>query len=92
MLSAGLSGAVLLMALATGYLVCSIAKKELGIIKTVGYIIGIGIIMVAGLSILNGLLIRTRFHKKCSGMESTGMMQGQGGIMMKDVPMPAPKK
>jgi len=88
----GLPGAALLVALAAGYLVCSIAKKELGTIKTVGYIIGVGIIMVAGLLILNGLLAHARFHKKCGGMGSMGMMQGQGGMMMKDMPMQAPKK
>jgi hypothetical protein len=94
----GLPGAVLLIASAAGYLVCSIAKKEQGTLKTTGYIIGVGIIVLAGLLILNGLMNRVRFYKmmKCEGgMGSMSMMQGKGKMMkdMKDMlPMPAPQK
>ena len=96
----GLPGAALLIASAAGYLVCSLAKKEHGTLKTVGYIIGVGIIVAAGLLILNDLVTSARCHKmmKGGGMGSMSMMQGKGKMMMKDMkdmkdmPMPAPQK
>jgi hypothetical protein len=85
----GISGAVLLLALAAGYLVCTVAKKEQGTSKTVGYIIGVAIIVVAGALILNGLVVHARIYHK---MKCMGMMPEHGGMMKKDMPMPAPKK
>ncbi|MFA4983901.1 MAG: hypothetical protein WC559_01130 [Candidatus Omnitrophota bacterium] len=79
----GLSGAVLLLAVAAGFVVCSIAKKEQGAIKIVGYVIGVGIIAIAGLLILNGLAGQVRMCK----MKGCG---GPGAMMMKDKAMMRP--
>ena len=38
-----MNGILALFALALGYIVCSLAKKEKGLLKTTGYTIGIAI-------------------------------------------------
>ncbi|MFA5115231.1 MAG: hypothetical protein WC469_04115 [Candidatus Omnitrophota bacterium] len=85
----GLSGAVLLLAVAAGFLVCSIAKKEQGAIKIVGYVIGVSIIAIAGLLIINGLAGQVRMcrMKGCAG---PGGMMMKDRIMMKDRGMMKP--
>jgi len=82
----GVSGACLLLALAAGYLVCCLAKKERGAIKALGYLVGIGIIAVTLLLILNGVAWKARVlcrYYKASRQGDMGMMkQGRGGMGM----------
>ncbi|MEI6632119.1 MAG: hypothetical protein WCL25_05860 [bacterium] len=87
-MSVGLPGAALLAALAAGYFVCLSAKKERGVMKAVGYAIGIAIIVAAGLLILNGLIGKVKFYNK---MTCRGMGTGMTG-MMKEMPISIPKK
>lgn len=45
-------GIVALITLALGYIVCSLAKKEKGLLKAAGYIIGIAIIAISSVTVL----------------------------------------
>ncbi len=60
-----LNGVVALIATALGYIVCSLAKKEKGLLKTTGYAIGIAIIAISSVIVL-GKVIWTA--KKCVKM------------------------
>jgi len=53
-----------LIALALGYIACSLAKKEKGVLKTVGYIIGASIIVVSSLLILVKIIWTVRIYTK----------------------------
>ena len=50
------SGIPALLALALGYIVCSLAKKEKGLLKTTGYTIGIAIIAISSVIVLGKVL------------------------------------
>lgn len=51
-----MSGVFALIALALGYIVCLLAKKEKGLLKTTGYTIGIAIIAISSVIVLGKVL------------------------------------
>lgn len=51
-----MNGALALIALALGYIVCLLAKKEKGLLKTTGYTIGIAIIAISSVIVLGKVL------------------------------------
>lgn len=66
MAQAGNTG--LLISLATGYLVCYLANKEKGALKTLGYLIGGFIILLSSLFIITHLCFSSRFLCLKGGM------------------------
>lgn len=50
------NGVIVLLALGLGYIVCSLAKKEEGVFRAIGYIIGISIIVISGVLIISKVL------------------------------------
>lgn len=71
-----------LIALALGYIVCSLASKEKGTLKTTGYIIGISIIVISSLLLVSKILKvagKGRFGSKAKMVIQHRMsMQGPG--------------
>ncbi len=55
---------IALIALALGYIACSLAKKEKGVLKTLGYIIGASIIVISSLLILVKMIWTVRIYTK----------------------------
>lgn len=70
-----------LIALALGYIVCSLASKEKGALKTAGYIIGVSIIVISSL-----LLVSKILKVAGKGCYKAKMMMHQ------KMPMPGPGK
>ena len=68
---------VFFMSLALGYLLCVVAKKQESVLKTVGYTLGISIVVLTFLF----ALVTT------SGMEYWKGKPCMGGKMMKCMPM-----
>ena len=77
------SAFVLFLSLATGYVLCVLARRETGILKTVGYTLGASIIL---LSLLYGLLA-SELSPCMSGMDKHmgGMGYMHGSKMMKSM-------
>jgi len=84
------TNAILLLAMGVGYIVCYLAKREEGVLKTAGYAIGITIVVLSAVILVNNMLLEASFcrmdKKMCAGMMMPhhGMMKGQvggGGIM-----------
>lgn len=79
-----MNGVLALIALALGYIICTITQKEKDLLKTIGYIIGVVIITTSSLIIIAKVLFTAKMYMKMCSM--------QGSVMM---PMPAesiPKK
>lgn len=53
------NGTVALVALALGYIVCSLSKKETGLFRKIGYIIGIAVIAISSVIIMTKVLLVT---------------------------------
>ena len=51
-----INGILAMLALALGYIVCLLAKKERGLLKTTGYAIGIAIIAISSVIILGKVI------------------------------------
>ena len=64
----GLMMAPLLVALATGYIVCYFAKKDSGTSQLVGYIIGVAVIALSAIAIIFSLMLSMRSYRKMNGM------------------------
>lgn len=56
-IATGVTRAFLLIALALGYIVCSLANKEEKALRKAGYVIGISIIVLSSLLILGNLFL-----------------------------------
>jgi len=56
--------AILLVALALGYIVCYLANREEGNFRSAGYIIGVFIILLSIVLIFNNLISSARFYRK----------------------------
>ena len=54
------NGTIALVALAVGYIVCILAKKETGTLKKIGYIIGVSVIAVSSVIVIGKILCTTR--------------------------------
>ena len=77
------SGIPALLALALGYIVCSLAKKEKGLLKTTGYTIGIAIIAISSVLVLGKVLWIAKMCVNMCPMKQSSM----------PIPVPAlPKK
>lgn len=59
--------AVLLIALALGYIVCYLAKREDKLLKTLGYLIGTFVMALSALIILVNIVLDARFYRKMEG-------------------------
>lgn len=59
-----MSGILALVSLALGYIVCSLAQKEKGLLKTVGYIIGTVVIVISSLIVLVKVLVTVKLYMK----------------------------
>lgn len=71
---------LLLIALGIGYLVCTQARKEAKALKTLGYIIGAGLIAIAAVLIATKVIWFCGYSKMCplkSMLMQKGMMQEQ---------------
>lgn len=84
----GMLDALMLVALAMGYVVLYLAKREDKALRTIGYIIGIFIIALSALLILVGLGFKARACGKMAGM--SGMMPSRHGMMMQGAPQVPP--
>ena len=80
-----MNGVLALIALALGYIVCLLAKKEKDILKTAGYIIGIVIIAIASAVVLSKVLLTTKICNKVCPLK-------QSSMPMTPVPSALPKK
>lgn len=89
--------ALLLIALCAGYLVLSVANKEKQNIRSTGYAIGIGVIVLSILLIISSMLINMRILGEMNMMGPRGrvpmhqMMMDKGQLKGKFTPM-APAK
>jgi hypothetical protein len=81
-----IANAVLLVALALGYIVCYLANREEKSLRTGGYMVGVFIIIFSGILLVNNLLLSTR---ECMLMGKLGMMMPQHRMMMKGPMGPA---
>ena len=62
----GLIIAIELIALGIGFIVCYLAKREEKALKAIGYVIGISIIALAGILVLDRLLMHySRGFRRC---------------------------
>ena len=67
------NGIVALITLALGYIVCSLAKKEKGLLKTMGYTIGIVIIALSSVIVLGKVVWTAKMYLKMCPMQQSGM-------------------
>lgn len=80
--SGGTNRALLLVALALGYIVCHLATKNEKTLKTMGYIIGGSIIILSSLLILGNLFLEARaWGNRISGVSKPWMMRQQAPHM-----------
>lgn len=80
-----MSGLLALLTLALGYIVCSLAKKEKGLLKTTGYAIGIAIIAISSLIVLGKVLWTAKMCIKMCPLK-------QSSMPMTPAPAALPKK
>lgn len=76
---------VALITLALGYIVCSLAKKEKGLLKATGYTIGIAIIAISSVMVLCKVLWTAKMCLKMCPLQ-------QSGMPMTSAPEALPKK
>jgi hypothetical protein len=88
----GIPGTTAMITLALGYIVVTLANREKGRLKTIGYIIGVAIIITSSLLILAKVLWITTGVTKCDRilMHHKTMMQEREPL--KEMPAPALKK
>jgi len=67
------SGIPALLALALGYIVCSLAKKEKGLLKSTGYTIGIAIIAISSVIILGKVIWKAKMCVRMCPMKASVM-------------------
>jgi len=60
----GIVDAILLVAMALGYIVCYLANREEKTLRLAGYLIGIFIILLSAMLIVNNLVLNLRFCEK----------------------------
>ena len=84
LMPAGMSLGLLLISLGIGYLVCAQAGKEAKALKTLGYIIGAGLIAVSAVLIISKVIWFCGYSKMCP---LKGMMMDKG-MMQQQMPMP----
>ena len=80
-----MNGVPALIALAMGYIVCLLAKKEKGLLKATGYTIGIAIIAISSVLVLGKVLWTA---KMCVNMCPIK----QSSMLMPPAPTALPKK
>lgn len=80
-----MNGVLALVALALGYIVCLLAKKEKDLLKTAGYVIGIAIIAIASVIVLGKVLFTAKMCVKMCPFKESGMS-------MTPAPTALPKK
>ena len=73
MIVSHMNGTLALLALALGYIVCSLAKKEKGLLKTTGYTIGIAIIAISSVLVLGKVLWAAKMCVKMCPMKASIM-------------------
>ena len=83
MCEGGMSLGFLLISLGIGYLVCTQAKKEAKALKTLGYIIGAGLIAISAVLIASKVIWFCGYSKMCP---LKGMLM-QKGMMQQQMPM-----
>jgi len=69
-----MNGISALIALALGYIVCSLAKKEKGLLKTTGYAIGIAVIAISSVIVLGKVLWTVKMCVKVCPIKESVMM------------------
>ncbi|MBU4036871.1 MAG: hypothetical protein KKA35_10635 [Proteobacteria bacterium] len=79
------NGILALIALALGYIVYSLAKKEKGLLKTTGYAIGIAIIAISSVIVLGKVLWTAKMSINMCTMK-------QSSMPMMSAPAALPKK
>lgn len=70
--------AMVLFKMAVGYAVCVLASRQSGLLKTLGYTIGVAILILA----LGGGLCKT--YMKCDGFGKKMSHKGHRGMMCDD--------
>lgn len=73
MSSGHMNGVLALIALALGYIVCLLAKKEKDLLKTAGYTIGIAIIAISSVIVLGKALWTAKMCVKMCPMKQSSM-------------------
>ena len=73
MSSGHMNGVLALIALALGYIVCLLAKKEKDLLKTAGYIIGVVIIAIASAVVLAKVLLTAKICIKMCPFKQSSM-------------------
>ncbi len=100
MTGSNMQTALLLIALCSGYLVLSVANKEKQNIRSTGYAIGIGVIVLSILLIISSMLINMRIlgemnmmgPRSRTPMHQMMMNKSRGPMMAPTKEQPAPKK
>jgi len=69
-----MNGVLALIALALGYIVCLLAKKEKDLLKTAGYAIGIAIIVISSVIIIGKVLWTAKMCVKMCPMKQSSML------------------
>jgi len=64
----GITDAILLVALALGYIVCYLASREEKTLRLAGYFIGVFIILLSAMLIVNNVVLGARFCGKRAGV------------------------
>ena len=80
------SDLALFIALSLGYALCVLAKKQDGLLKTIGYTLGIAIIVLS----LVGAVLMAQVKSSCMGMGKMGKSpccMKMGGMKGKPCPM-----
>lgn len=79
-----MSGLSALLTLALGYIVCLLAKKEKGLLKTAGYAIGIAIIVISSVVVLGkGLWAAKKCVMMCPMKQSSMPMMSSPAEVLK---------
>ncbi len=80
----GLTDGILMIALASGYVVCYLAKREEKRLKTLGYLVGLFIIAFTASIVITNVLFAARM---CGGMGKMQRMGRQHQKMMMQKPV-----
>lgn len=67
------NGIAALIAVALGYIVCTLAKKEKGLLKSTGYAIGIAIIAISSVIVLGKVLSTAKMCVKMCPLKQSSM-------------------
>lgn len=78
LLLSGQSIGMILVALGIGYIVCSMAAKEKGALKVMGYVVGAAVTVVGVVILVNIIFMTVAINRQMGPGMGSGMMQRKG--------------